>query len=472
MRLRRLEPILRRALRGPCALAPGTRLLVAVSGGADSTALLVGLRGLAKESGISLWAAHLHHGLRGAEADADLAAVRALCGALCVPVSAARWNTRLRMRRRGLAGQAGLRVLRREFLLAAARRCGAAAIATAHTADDQLETVLLRLVRGTGLRGLGGMAPRRGPWLKPLLEATRFEVEADLKTAGIGWREDRSNLDPAYARNRIRLEAIPALLGASGGRAARAALARRVGRTAREARGAARLAETWAEQVLSRICRIQGGEITLDSKGWATYPFAFQRTMLRRLWARLAPNGPGLTHQHLEALSVLATRGRGGSRVALPGGWTAERDRGSVRLRRAEPRSGVARAAFPVPGRFEWAGSAVRGRWTSADRALRRLERMRRKPDEEFFAAEALAGPLELREARADECFVPFGRSRPVRLGRFLKKQRVTRDVKSRPTVLADAGGILWVLGVRRSARAPVKGTTRKVLWVHAERHD
>ena len=171
MRLRRLEPILRRALRGPCALAPGTRLLVAVSGGADSTALLVGLRGLAKESGISLWAAHLHHGLRGAEADADLAAVRALCGALCVPVSAARWNTRLRMRRRGLAGQAGLRVLRREFLLAAARRCGAAAIATAHTADDQLETVLLRLVRGTGLRGLGGKVPRPGDKNKPPLLA-------------------------------------------------------------------------------------------------------------------------------------------------------------------------------------------------------------------------------------------------------------------------------------------------------------
>ncbi|MGH7741032.1 MAG: tRNA lysidine(34) synthetase TilS, partial [Candidatus Eiseniibacteriota bacterium] len=154
--MRRLEPVLRRAFRGPCALPQGARLLVAVSGGADSTALLVALHSLRAELGIELSAAHLHHGLRGADADEDLAHVRTLCQRLGVPLIAARWDTRARMRRRGLAGQAGLRTLRREFLLAACASASGVAIATAHTADDQLETVLMRLMRGAGLPGLTG----------------------------------------------------------------------------------------------------------------------------------------------------------------------------------------------------------------------------------------------------------------------------------------------------------------------------
>lgn len=219
MRLRRLEPVLRRALSGPCALPRGSRVLVAVSGGADSTALLLGLHRVAHEFGLSLHAAHLHHGLRGEAADSDLAFVQALCARLGVPLAAARWNTRLRMRRRGLSGQAGLRALRREFLRAAARRARAAAIATAHTADDQLETVLMRLWRGAGLRGLGGMAPRRGTWLKPMLEATRADVEADLEAAGERWREDasiRTSTTPATASATGRCRPLPPRLPRPG----------------------------------------------------------------------------------------------------------------------------------------------------------------------------------------------------------------------------------------------------------------
>src|SRR5262245_19480690 len=216
MRLRRLEPVLRRALRGPCRLPAGSTLLVAVSGGADSTALLVALASVAREFSLTLRAAHLHHGLRGADADGDLAHVRALCGRLAVPLKAARWDCAARMRRRGTSGEAGLRALRREFLLTAMRRAGATAIATAHTADDQLETPRLRLSRGSGLTGLAGMRARHGVWLKPLLLATRADVERDLAQHGLSWCEDASNASPAFTRNRIRHAVIPALLDALG----------------------------------------------------------------------------------------------------------------------------------------------------------------------------------------------------------------------------------------------------------------
>ena len=124
-RLRRLEPIVRRAFTGRARLARGSTLLVAVSGGADSVALLVTLVSLAPELGVTLHAAHLHHGLRGRDADLDLRHVRALCRALGVPLTATRWDCAARMRRRGLTGEDGLRTLRREWLARVARATGA-----------------------------------------------------------------------------------------------------------------------------------------------------------------------------------------------------------------------------------------------------------------------------------------------------------------------------------------------------------
>jgi tRNA(Ile)-lysidine synthase len=364
VRLRRVEPVLRRALRGRCALPPGSTLLVAASGGADSTALLCGLARLAHEFDLGLHAAHLHHGLRGADADADLAAVRALCERLNVPLTAARWDTKRRMKALALSGQDGLRRLRTRFLAEAARRAGAVAIATAHTADDQLETLLLRLARGAGLRGLGAMRERSGRRIKPLLEATRADIEADLVRAGIEWREDASNDSLDYARNRIRHQVVPALVAAAardgksrpnpgpaagGGQAhssaarARAGLARRAARAAAEARSAERTLAQWVERRLSRAYRIQGREIRFDSKGVATYPPAARRIALRMLWNRLDGPREGLTLRHLDALLRLTEKGTAGATVQLPGGWRASRERDTISFQPGRDRPRTAR---------------------------------------------------------------------------------------------------------------------------------
>lgn len=481
MRLRRLEPVLRRALDGPIRARPGSSVLVAVSGGADSTALLVGLHALAGERGIELHAAHLHHGLRGGDADRDREFVAGLCARLGVPLVSARWDTRRRMRSRGLSGEGGLRVLRREFLARAARRVGATLIATAHTADDQLETVLLRLGRGSGLPGLGAMHPRAGRWIKPLLEATRADVEADLRRIGQAWREDRSNHDLRLARNRVRHEVVPALARAvtpqAGPERARTMLARRAARTAAEARAAERAIRVLLEPVLARSVRSRGEDLTIDLAG-VRLPLAVRLALYRRAWRHFPQPGPGLTARHLESLDRLALRGRPGSSVALPDGRTALRDRSSICLRpgRIQPDVAAAEpvkvltARLPVPGSAVAAGCRVVGRWITGGRAIGRLPK--KGPSEEYFAAGEIGAALELRPANADEAFVPFGRRRPVRLGEFMREQRAPLAQRERPTVLADASGILWVVGVRRSARAPVVPNTRRVLWVQAERHD
>ncbi len=493
MRLRRLAPLLRRALAGPCAVPRGERLLVAVSGGGDSVALLIGLQTIAPGLGITLYAAHLNHGLRGVEADRDQAFVEALCARLGVPLTAARWDCGARMRRRRLAGQGGLRTLRREFLVAAARRAGASLIATAHTADDQLETLLLRLARGTGLAGLGGMSARSGAWIKPLLGTTRRDIEVDLRANAQPWREDRSNQDLRYARSRVRHEVIPALARvvdpslhrnaataaasrrmedpAAGVRLSRAArvrsgLARRVAATALELRGAHRLIARKSARILARVASIHNGEIALDSRALNSYPFAIQRTVLRLLWQRPGHAGQHLTQRHLNALQSLLATSRGGSRVDLPEGWRAVRDRGHIVIRRAADSLRPA-GPHPVPESGHWARGPVRGRWLNGATARDRM--LSRAQGGEFFAGEAIASGLQLRPARPDEWFMPFGGRRPRRLGDFLSKQPVSRAFRARPMVLADAQGILWVVGVRRSARAPLTETTRRALWVHAE---
>jgi tRNA(Ile)-lysidine synthase len=161
---------------------------------------------------------------------------------------------------------------------------------------------------------------------------------------------------------------------------------------------------------------------------------------------------------------------RGGARIALPGEFEATRSRGRLVIRPAAPPPERVKVRLAVPGRTDYNGGSVQGRWLSGDAARVRLPG---KPvSDEFFAAEGLEGGLQVRTGRADERFVPYGARSPVRLRRFLSKQPVPREVRSRPTVLADAGGILWVIGVRRSARAPLSQQTRKALWVHVERHD
>jgi tRNA(Ile)-lysidine synthetase-like protein len=374
---------------------------VAVSGGADSTALLVALASIAREHGLSLHAAHLHHGLRGREADADRRFVRVLCARLGVPLTTARRDGRALMQRGGAAGEAGLRAIRREWLSAVARRAGAAGIATAHTADDQLETLLMRLARGTGLAGAAGMRPRQGAWLKPLLAVTRAEVEQDLRRHGLAWREDASNAAPGYLRNRIRHIAVPALLDALGVAASdpaarRAGLARRAAAHAADLGEARRALARLADRALARArggvganeahapaMRARGGAAepesavarhvgeagahgrarsgrpmaataSYDARGLSRLPSAVRRLALQRAWRESGdPASPGLTARHLAplvaALSLRESPAETTIEVALPGGWRASIRRGWLRFGRAP--GAAAGGGGPAAGR-------------------------------------------------------------------------------------------------------------------------
>ncbi|HOU91105.1 MAG TPA: tRNA lysidine(34) synthetase TilS [Polyangiaceae bacterium] len=204
-----LLTLARRTLREDCGIGRGTRLLVAVSGGGDSQALLDVLARLRQALDLDLVAHGVDHGLR-AEAGVELDLARALAASHGVPFA----TTRLSVAR-GSNLQARARVARLEALRGAARRHGAAVVATAHHADDRAETVLIRLLRGSGPRGLAALPPRAGDLVRPLIRARREAIHAHLSRHGIPFAADPSNADPRFLRVRVRRDLMPLLEGLS-----------------------------------------------------------------------------------------------------------------------------------------------------------------------------------------------------------------------------------------------------------------
>ncbi|MDR1256376.1 MAG: tRNA lysidine(34) synthetase TilS [Spirochaetaceae bacterium] len=208
-----LEKIVFSSLRS-AGVEEGAVLLAAVSGGADSTAMLAALAALRGEGGFRLHALHIDHGLRGGESRADAAAAAALCESLDVPcrvVTAATGLIEREARRTGRGIEAAARDFRHARLREEADRLGACFILVAHTRDDMLENTLLRILRGAGPAGLAAMPERNGRVLRPLITARRAGITAYLNERGLSWREDSSNADERYLRNRVRRRLVPLL---------------------------------------------------------------------------------------------------------------------------------------------------------------------------------------------------------------------------------------------------------------------
>ncbi|MGD0901391.1 MAG: tRNA lysidine(34) synthetase TilS [Terracidiphilus sp.] len=318
-------------------LKPGLRLAVGLSGGADSVALLRALAERSGELGLVLHAAHLHHGLRGAEADADLEFVRALAAELDLPFHEARVETAVEAQRNGETIEEAARRLRYGWFRKLLSEVPLDAIATAHTRDDQAETVLGKFLRGAWTEGLSGIYPvvefEEGPILRPLLTATRAEVEAYLRELGQGWREDSSNRHLSFTRNRLRHELLPLLEGWNP----------RLREHLAQMATLARDEETWWQGEMARLApqlllpgrpvrgggRAAGDGLGLDVTRLAALAPAVQRRLLRYAVEQL---GAATDFLSTEALRALALTGRAGQRCELAQGLRAERTPRELRL--------------------------------------------------------------------------------------------------------------------------------------------
>ena len=308
-------------------------VLVACSGGLDSTALLHVMTKAASRFGLAIEVAHVDHGLRGEASEADrkhveaMAAARGLpCHVEAIDVEAARRPHHGRQRP---TLQEAARSLRYDALERVAARVGATRIATAHQLDDQAETVLLRLLRGTSVEGLGGIAEssRAGRVIRPLLGLRRSELEAYARGHGLGWREDASNRDSHYARNRLRNEWLGGLAEAFNPELVRA-LGRLAEAQRREGEWLAGLVEeAFAERFPERAPERLAG----PDKGWSSLPEALARRLAVRALQHLGV-GREIDRRHVERAVRFLCAGPG-----APGGREIEFPAG-VRLRRADKR--------------------------------------------------------------------------------------------------------------------------------------
>jgi tRNA(Ile)-lysidine synthase len=319
---------------------PGRKVLVAVSGGVDSAVLFHALHGLAGSLDLDLQIGHVNHGLRGKESEGDEAAVRAMGCRYEVPVHAARVDPkRLRQGRASRERptlQEAARRARYDALRAIADEHRAERLATAHTLDDQAETVLLRLLRGSGPDGLGGIPERSsdGFVVRPLLRISRAEILSYATRHGLSWREDASNADLAFARARLRAEWLPGLRNAFNPQ-----LLRAIGDLAEAQRRDAEWIAEIVEREAERLLTVEEGGLRMARSGWEALPEALARRVVR-LALRRTGGARDISRAHLERVVEALRRGRTGSCIELPGGFELACERHAFHLRRA-----------PVPGK-------------------------------------------------------------------------------------------------------------------------
>ena len=310
-----------RSVRRHGLLARGDAVVVGVSGGADSVFLLHALHALAPKLALRLRVAHLDHGWRGAESAADAAFVRDLAARLGLPFSSARLSDRPAVETRRRSPEETARRARYAFFAEVCRETGARVVATGHTQDDQVETVLLALLRGSGLTGLSGMtwrAPLPSPAaggggaeehtvVRPLLEIPRLAIRDALRDMGEAWREDATNADLSLPRNRLRAQVVPLLEAISPG--FRPALLR----SAALARQAGEYVAHQAAQQAAQLFRAADGVLRAPRSGFLDLPAALQGEALRWAAAQLQGSAHDVEWAHVQGALGMIARGRGGS---------------------------------------------------------------------------------------------------------------------------------------------------------------
>lgn len=426
----------------------GTSVIAAVSGGSDSVALAFVLRDLAARGEIVLGGlAHLNHHIRGGEADADAAFVRALAERLNVPAIVADADVPAEAAEHGVSIEVAGRHARQRFFREALTSIRAERIAVAHTRDDQAETVILRLTRGAGSSGLGAIAPRRDHLVRPLLDTTRAELQAHLRSRGETWREDVTNDDRSIPRNLIRHEVMPLLRAVNA--QADAALAR----AADILRGDDEFLERLANAAFLKCVEMVGeeGTVKVDVAEFDKLPLALARRVaryvcetagesrtygleevdeLRRtITAGTAADIPGLTVERFGAAAVLVKKGVPRRRPQGEGGPSVD----PLELR------------LDIPGTVE----APRGAWTLTARGpIAPPESVDSNAAQVMVDANQIGSHLIVRYRRPGDRLHPLGAPGRKKVQDVLVDRKVPRDERDTvPIVTTQKGDIVWVAG-------------------------
>ncbi|NPV53664.1 MAG: tRNA lysidine(34) synthetase TilS [Firmicutes bacterium] len=468
-------------------LEQNDRVVVGLSGGPDSVALLHILYSFAGEYRLILHVAHLNHMFRGNEAEEDARFVKEFADSLGLPCIVESYDVPAYLRRTGRSPQEGAREVRYDFYRRVARDVGANKVALGHNADDQVETILMRLFRGSGLTGLTAIPPVRAEgditYIRPLIRASRSEIAAYCEANNLATRLDASNVKPKYLRNKIRLELIPLLEREYNSRIREALL-----RTADILRLDSDYIEGMAAAAFQdALFDWTEDSVILDCGALFRQHGAIQGRIIRQAVARLRGGEvKDIESEHIHSVLAMARRGVSGASLDMPGGIMAEYEYGKLRLRietrGAAPlpeRPVVPERVLVIPGvtRIPELSCEIEARVLDIGemplpREGRKRARGYRVCLEEFLDSDAIPGPLVVRTRRHGDRFRPLGMDGTKKLKEFFIDLKIPRGRRDRIPLIVAGDEIIWVIGYRIGERFKVTGATRKVLHLVARYSD
>jgi len=441
-------------------------LVVAVSGGADSVCLLYLLCKLRERLSLRLHVAHLNHLLRGNESDGDARYVAELSRSLGIPATIERRDIKAHQAQQRSSLEEAAREVRYAFLAQVARSTGASRVAVGHTFDDHIETILMHLVRGSGLRGLRGLAPSSElkfegmstTITRPLLEINRKETAACCQEHQLRPRLDSSNLSLSPLRNRIRLELLPLLLNYNP------QVTRALSRTARIASDDLALLEEESARKWDEVAELKENAVILDKLGVSGLAPSLKRNLIRMSIEKLTGNLMDIEARHIEAV-LAALPKQAGKKINLPHGlvFIIEYDR---YLLTQDPKATSPFPALEAERRLRIPGMTKLPGW-QVEASISDEE-----PDDEGdeFAARFDFGKtgdrLSVRNRRPGDRFQPLGLSQPKKLSEFMVDAKIPQAWRGQIPLVCSKEHIIWVVGWRIDERAKASKDTRKFLYL------
>lgn len=455
-----------------------------ISGGADSVCLLFVLCALREKLGFRVYACHVNHGLRGEAADRDEEFVRRLCGELQVPCRFFHENVELTARKRKQSHEEAGRALRREAFETMCRENGCTKIATAHHRDDNAETVLLNIARGTGLKGLCGIRPARGKWIRPLLFAGREQIAEYLEEKGTGWCEDATNSEDIYTRNRIRHHILPAL-----GQQVNTGVSFHLNELARQACDVWDYLEAGVDQAWKNCVSVtragaesagaglagtdlNGAGLEIDGRAFAQEMPAVRTQLVRRCIAFVRGEEKDIGAVHIEAVERLFSRPEG-KMSSLPGGVCARRTRNGVSIRPAgadkeqTAEEKTEEVTLQIPGVTKIPGENCEIVCRFVENAdVKTAQDIPQKSYTKWIDYDIIEYSLSARTRRAGDYLVINKNGGRQKLKAYYMNEKIPREERERLLLIADGGHVVWIPGYRMSRAYQIGSGTKKILEI------